>query len=298
MPPGCGYWMAYPAIALVTFWSQPILFYFGSFGALVIIVLSNGIMFELLYHRYIKSCIAIACLIVFGSLALKNLSPIVERPAWLSRIGYISPRQLKGVALYDQAYSLKELIHKDTHHSTILMPESMLKAPLNIYPEFFQWWNQGNQKTLVMGAHRYKGGNLLNTAFIISEGGIIDHYDKRCPMAFIEQVPTSLTWIPGLAEVLFDSNQPFCTGDKKMSVNIEGQPFDIQICSDFYMTKERLTMFTLLLVNDDYDISYFTHLLWRGAFYQAITQEVDILYIGHRKHDFIHANGSFLTKEA
>ncbi|OGB97460.1 hypothetical protein A3F06_02555 [candidate division TM6 bacterium RIFCSPHIGHO2_12_FULL_36_22] len=281
-PSGYEYWLSLPMISFATtVWGKACLYWLGSYGSLVLIVVTNLLIYILItkqaWHQLVV-LIAILVTLMFGVCLLK---PNSIRPLWLDKIGYISPLCIHGESVYDKAFSLKQLlcIYAKSDVTTILMPESTLKTPLNRYPEICAWWHQACPQCLILGAHRQEKG-LFNTLFIIKNGKILDYYDKCNPMPFIEFIPSRVVQ-SSLQKILFEAKKEFNFGNKEHTLTIVDQQFTTQICSDFYMTHNNSSLPIALFLNDYYIIPYSSLLFWYGALYRAITSQNGLLYVGH-----------------
>ncbi|HJM68916.1 MAG TPA: hypothetical protein QGF02_03150 [Candidatus Babeliales bacterium] len=297
-PSGYEYWLSLPMISFATTgWGVSCLYWLGSYGSLVLIVIINFLVYTFVAQRALHSLLATIIALIFLILGLWHIKPISIRPSWLNQLGYVSPTHIHGNSVHDKAFSMREQLARcaNSNVDTILMPESTLKIPLNQYPEVLAWWSQACPQRIILGAHRQESsGSLFNSLFIIKDGLIVDTYDKNHPMPFIEFVPPSASKLP-LKNSLFKEKEEFSFGNKEHSLLLASQKFTTQICSDFYMTHNNHLYPIVLFLNDYYSIPYSPSLFWHGALYKAVTSKKGLLYVGHYGANWVSMEGEFYS---
>jgi apolipoprotein N-acyltransferase len=75
-----------------------------------------------------------------------------------------------------------------------------------------------------LGVGKASSGNLpTNSVFLISEGAVMDRYDKVRLMAFSEALPTLLAWL---------GPNPVVAGEEPKILQADGVPFGLAVCSE------------------------------------------------------------------
>ena len=289
-----------------------ILFFVPIIGSLVLIfciVLCN--MFVALFvisgkqnMRFIYLIGIFACLSPFVvGVCFRLLNKI---PDYIKHIMVVVPKSTSHNQL-DCAQNIAEQItdcaDKNRDINFIIMPESSYQFPLNEYLETVGLLGESllsDETTLVLGAHRRENGKLYNSLYCIDWCRIINVYDKKHLIPFVEYLPNHFN-IPFFKGLFLNKKKQFNVSNNRRQVLHLGHEVEMvpYICSELFWGCERPEEWveTILCIAND---SWFSsrsmrRLLSLLSYYRAIEWQKNILYVSHYYAQWIDPSGNSLN---
>jgi apolipoprotein N-acyltransferase len=282
-----------------------LLFYFSRFGLLALLIVWSALCTLLLVgngRRWIFASL-FACLVPFLYGVLSDsiddkVPPIIEH------IAYVSPHGILNTHPMDRAqeitYRLMDCVRDHYDASIIVMPESTYNFSLNERADVVAMWEahalQG--RTLVVGAHRSEGNKLFNTAFMIKDKYIIQHYDKNKLAPFTEKVPVGWRACTSLQHLFLKNGENFCEGKSRTNFECaDGFIMTPLLCSELFIGEDIQRQWVaaayVVLVNDAvFSAPYMRERLVKVAVFKALEFRTNILYVGHFGAVWITHNGT------
>jgi len=259
VPPGCGYGLLHPALALGgiggTFFSNDMLLFL-----LIIIAIIGAALLHAVKLRY--------CLIIFLALTFMIEEKFQNFPKREAPFIYLDAGSKK--SLFDCAQEIAIIIQRgmQRHPTTniVVLPEGAFAYPLNELPFVAAWWiKPESNKHLFIGAHRKENGALYNSMYHIYNGAIVDWYDKRCLVPVAEYVPTWLAWLPGIRAIFLEGFNDFSCGAQEKVFVVDDVRYQPIICSELFLNLAEVPkgVVPLFIMNNSWFYGYFKELLNR-----------------------------------
>jgi hypothetical protein len=195
---------------------------------------------------------------------------------------------------------LHERVEKNKPY-ILVMPESAYPFPLNKECEWIKQWGEvlPDNVYLIMGAQREgekplgMGRVVRQSAFLINQGRIMQAYDKRLLVPFVEQTPEiwNFSWIKNLfnkEKIELSEGKRAQGANFSLTHTISLQPY---LCSELFLsshalhTEETMNNSTeiLWLVNDSWFENYFKTMLENYAYIMHLKLKKTIFYAAHSR---------------
>ncbi|HEB41490.1 MAG TPA: hypothetical protein ENI08_00530 [Candidatus Dependentiae bacterium] len=257
--------------------------------------------------QYIWILPSLLCLLPFlgGKFLVQHADDI---PSYLSKIGYVRPPKSEAYPL-DVAQEIQgaitDLLQQRSDVNCIVMPESSYPFPLNEDQDMIDLWCDNalpDDVSLLIGAHRREQHALHNCVYLLNQGRIVNFYDKRHMMPFVEKVPSLWNIFTCFYTLFLQKNREFSPGNRPnvlftLSNNVTFVP---RICSELFfdttgnrdhIIQKDIPM--LLVVNDSWFLGeYMRNLICLYAKLKAIEEGREILYVGHYHALWINRTGN------
>lgn len=215
--------------------------------------------------------------------------PITNKYINIEKIGYISPP--KETNPYELAFKIKlkilDLIKKNPKLRIICMPESSFPFELNKYNELINWWfcdiNKKNYKILI-GAHRLENGKLFNTIYHLEDNNIINYYDKKDLMFFVEYLPFFWRNSNLIKSLFFNGEKEISQGNSESYFVLDKVAANICVCSELFFNNHQFDKgeFILFFLNESwFSCNYIKRLLFLYAKLKETELNKKIICIGH-----------------
>ncbi len=296
-----GYFFAYPLLPLIEYPAllayMPLLSKEFFLSALLI---GNAMIAYMIARGLNRFALAILALSLLPFIAGFFKAQNVRLPSWLNTIGVLAPSVWKHHEYaWDRAHYLQEqlkpLLERNPDITSIIMPESSFKFPLNRLDAVSEFWNTyalNNRIRLIIGGYRYDADQLYNSLYCLYQGATVTVYDKKHGLPFFERLPCFMC--SSLFKKLFLSRQvPFCQSAAcRVLIPITDQQLCVPyICSDlFFYSHQKLSNYPALVVTNDawFSCKYLQNLMLLVARFKALYCGQDMLYVSHTKSYFIH----------
>jgi apolipoprotein N-acyltransferase len=143
-------------------------------------------------------------------------------------------KQLAELNLHEKAKKGKRLI--------IVSPESFYPFALNKNKKAIKLWSSvlpGNSTLFICGQREEKGEKgfkIFQTVYMLETGRIIDFYDKKHRVLFVEKIPNNLKKINWSKKLFLCGKNKFKAGlqNNKLFILPDRQVIAPQICSEFF----------------------------------------------------------------
>jgi len=293
---GCfdGYSFVNPLLPIVswTWYLQPIV-YLGYLSYWIIITLINVIIALLLQKKELKLIVPLLALFLFPiCFSFQNKSLNLKE----GEIGYLKPHWnhlnlTQAQKFYQIGRDLDSFAMNCPDLKFVLLPESSFSHNILDWEDKLDAWSSlfDEKTSILIGTHRYIGGNNYNSLCQIIDGKIVNHYDKSHLIPFVERMPDWARLIPFFSS-LFAKNRCFFSYPAKNQKNLEVGGYVPYICSELFCEAKKPvdSRPIIFICNDDWlGLGYARELALRSASLYSLRFGVSIIYVGSRNCSII-----------
>ncbi|MGZ6250793.1 MAG: hypothetical protein ACXWL2_02090 [Candidatus Chromulinivorax sp.] len=282
---GCfeGYCFANPLIPLIfiPWYIQPI-YFFGTIWYWINIILINYIIAQLIMIKQ-KQYVFLLVIAFFWPLLcnVREYSNFMNLDDFI----YVQPTWKKQTHTTAQMFyaiskKLNEIAQKNSNVKYIVFPESSFSDNLSLWQEHLSAWteNFSEETSLFIGAFRQNKTNLYNSLYEIKDGIIVNSYDKKHRMPYIERA----TWLDSIN--FFEKERIYFSKEQKEQ-DQEFDHFQPCICSELFceIKKPQSTKPILFVCNDSW--LYFDYMKNLAKYYVQLygwRYKVPIVYVGYQ----------------
>jgi apolipoprotein N-acyltransferase len=242
--------------------------------------------------------------------------PQEKTPDYLVTLGYVAPPHNVHHPLdcaQEIQSSIALLLEQFPHVRYIVLPESSFPYPINEHPEAAELLVDAvrcDELSIAIGTYRSQGDNLFNCLSCVSIKTLIEYYDKKTPVPFVEYVPSPWNNFSCLRSLFFSENcyrlypstsSGRAEGAENYSpkrifrpLSFAGITWHPMICSDLFLNPLAHSQQPILCIVND---SWFPSRSMRGlmalfARYYAIEVQQNLLYVGHFGASLFHRAGA------
>lgn len=220
------------------------------------------------------------------------LSPIKEQQGdWRKQcvgVSYMWSEKTPYERAQEICHVLIDIVQKYPEKRVIVLPESVFPWPLHEHSYALRMWTDnalGDNRELLLGSYRKKGGKLLNTFYNVHRSRIIFYYDKTHLIPFFEKTNSSPILRKGNS-LFLSTKESFTPGTcRARLLKTEFLPsITPMVCSEtFWLMPSKKQV--VALVNDSYfSLLYFPELMSLLARLNALEQNTALFYCSWRSN--------------